>query len=242
MNTETHRITVGSMTVEIVRKAIKNLHVGVYPPHGRVRVAAPLALNDDAIKLAVISRLGWIKRQRAKFEAQPRQSKREMVTGESHYFLGQRYRLNVIKHKGAGKVMLRNKTAIDLYVRMGSDLAQREKVLQRWYREQLKALIPSLLEKWQRAAGVHVSNWGIKNMKTKWGGCNVEARRIWLNLELAKKPVQHIEYILVHELIHLKERHHNDRFTAIMTQLMPKWRHYKAELNQTPLGHGKWSY
>ena len=165
-----------------------------------------------------------------------------MVSGESHYFLGQRYRLKVIEHKGAGKVILRNKNAIDLYIRPGTDASQREQVLQKWYREQLKALMPSLLEKWQRAMDVQVSNWGIKKMKTKWGGCNIDAHRIWLNLELAKKPVQHIEYILVHELVHFKERHHNDRFTAIMTQLMPKWRHYKAELNQTPLGHGEWSY
>jgi predicted metal-dependent hydrolase len=165
-----------------------------------------------------------------------------MVTGESHYFLGQRYRLNVIEHKGAGKVILRNKTAADLYVRPGSDAARREKILQQWYREQLKTLIPSLLEKWKRVAGVQVTHWGIKKMKTKWGGCNIEDRRIWLNLELAKKPVRHIEYILVHELVHLRERHHNDRFTAIMTQLMPKWQHYKAELNRMPLGHGEWGY
>ena len=242
MNIESHRITVSGLSVEVVRKAIKNLHLGVYPPHGRVRVAAPLAVSDDAVKLAVISRFGWIKRQQAKFDAQPRQSRREMVNGESHYFLGQRYRLNVIEYNGAGKVVLRNKAAVDLYVRPGSDAEQREKVLQRWYREQLKTLVPPLLEKWQQALGVQVADWGIKKMKTKWGGCNVEARRIWLNLELAKKPVQHIEYILVHELMHLLERHHNDRFTALMTQFMPHWRHNREELNRAPLGHETWAY
>ncbi|PIP08785.1 MAG: metal-dependent hydrolase [Syntrophobacteraceae bacterium CG23_combo_of_CG06-09_8_20_14_all_50_8] len=242
MNIESHRITVSGITVEVVRKAIKNLHLGVYPPHGRVRVAAPLAVSDDAVKLAVITRLSWIKRQKAKFDAQPRQSQREMVNGESHYFLGQRYRLNVIEHNGAGKVVLRNKAAIDIYVRQGSDAEMREKVLQRWYREQLKALVPPLLEKWQQALGVQAADWGIKKMKTKWGGCTVEARRIWLNLELAKKPIQHIEYILVHELMHLLERHHNDRFTALMTQFMPHWRHNREELNRAPLGHETWDY
>ena len=138
MNIETHRITVSGITVEVVRKAIKNLHLGVYPPHGRVRVAAPLAVSDDAVRLAVISRLGWIKRQRAKFDAQPRQSQREMVNGESHYFLGQRYRLNVIEHNGAGKVVLRNKAAIDLYVRPGSDAETA--------REGLAAMVPRATE------------------------------------------------------------------------------------------------
>ncbi|MDO8723025.1 MAG: SprT family zinc-dependent metalloprotease [Syntrophales bacterium] len=242
MNIESHRITVSGITVEVVRKAIKNLHLGVYPPYGRVRVAAPLAVSDDAVRLAVIGKFGWIKKQRAKFDAQPRQSQREMVNGESHYFLGQRYRLNTIEQNGAGKVVLRNKAAIDLYVRPGSDAEMREKVLQRWYREQLKALVPPLLDKWQQTLGVQIANWGIKKMKTKWGGCNIEARRIWLNLELAKKPVQHIEYILVHELIHLLERHHNDRFTALMTQFMPHWRHNREELNRAPLGHETWDY
>ncbi|MGA3208772.1 MAG: SprT family zinc-dependent metalloprotease [Syntrophales bacterium] len=242
MNIETHRITVSGITVDVVRKAIKNLHLGVYPPHGRVRVAAPLAVNDEAVRLAVISRLGWIKRQQVKFEDQPRQSRREMIRGESHYFLGQRYLLNVIEHHNAGKVALRNKAIIDLYVRPGSDDEQREKVLQRWYREQLKALGPPLLEKWQQALGVAVADWGIKKMKTKWGGCSVEARRIWINLELAKKPVQCLEYIIVHELVHLLERQHNDRFTAYMDKFMPQWRLLRETLNQGPLGHETWKY
>lgn len=242
MNIETHRITVSGIAVEVVRKAIKNLHLGVYPPRGRVRVAAPLAVNDDAVRLAVISRLGWIKRQRAKFEAQPRQSRREMINSESHYFLGRRYRLNVIEQNSAGKVVLRNKTIIDLYVRPGVDAEKREKVLQRWYRGQLKVLVPSLLEKWQQTLGVEVADWGIKKMKTKWGGCNVEARRIWLNLELAKTPVQCLEYIIVHELVHLLERHHNDRFTTHMDKFMPQWSLLRDMLNKSPLGHETWKY
>jgi predicted metal-dependent hydrolase len=147
MNTETHQITVNDITVEVVRKAIKNLHLGVYPPHGRVRVAAPLAVSDEAVRLAVIGKLAWIKRQQAKFEAQQRQSQREMVSGESHYFMGQRFRLRVIEHLGVGKVVLRNKAFMDLYLRPETSAEQREQMLQRWYRKQLKALLPSLLEK-----------------------------------------------------------------------------------------------
>ena len=241
MNTEKHQITVSGLTVEVVRKAIKNLHLGVYPPHGRVRVAAPLAVSDEAVRLAVIGKLAWIKRQQAKFEAQPRQSRREMVRGESHYYLGQRYRLRVIEHHAAGKVVLRN-ASIDLYVRPETRPDQREQVLQRWYREQLKALVPPLLEKWQVVLDVEVADWGVKKMKTKWGACTIDAQRIWINLELAKKPVQCLEYIIIHELVHLIERHHNDQFRKLMDQFMPHWRLHREELNRGPLGHETWDY
>jgi hypothetical protein len=242
MNTKKVEIRVSGLAVQIVRKDIKNLHLGVYPPNGRVRVAAPLALTDDAVRLAVISRLGWIKRQRAKFEGQPRQSEREMVTGESHYFLGQRYRLKVIEHHGAGKVVLPSKSTLALYARQEASLVQRKQVLQCWYRKQLKELIPPLLEKWQTTLGVQVSDWGVKKMKTKWGACSVYPRRIWLNLELAKKPVQCLEYIVVHELIHLLERYHNERFIALMEQHLPIWRVWRDMLNHAPLAHENWSY
>jgi len=228
--------------VDVVRKAIKNLHLGVYPPHGRVRVAAPLAVSDEAVRLAVIGKLGWIKRQRARFEDQPRQSKREMVSGESHYFLGQRYRLNVVVQGGPGRVAIRNKRTIHLFVREGSDTAQRERVLLAWHRQQLKALIPPLIARWEAAMGVKVAERGVKQMKTKWGACNIEARRIWLNLELAKKPVQCLEYIILHEMVHLLERHHNDRFIKLMDSFMPQWRLHRAELNRAPLGHATWKY
>jgi predicted metal-dependent hydrolase len=237
-----HQIMVNGLSVEVVRKAIKNLHLGVYPPHGRVRVAVPLAVSDEAVRLAVIGKLAWIKKQQAKFEAQPRQSQREMVGGESHYFLGQRYRLRVMEHHAAAKVELRNKTFMDLYVRPEVGAEQRKEVLQRWYRRQLRMLISDLLEKWQAILDVQVANWGIKKMKTKWGACNVEARRLWLNLELAKKPVQCLEYIVVHELVHLIERHHNDRFIAIMDKYLPQWRLHREELNRAPLGHVTWEY
>jgi predicted metal-dependent hydrolase len=242
VNTKTQLITVQGLTVEVVRKAIKNLHLGVYPPHGRVRVAAPLAVSDEAVRLAVIGKLAWIKKKQAKFEAQVRQSKREMVNGESHYFLGQRYRLRIVDHRGAGKVILQNKSFIDLYVRPNASAEDREKVLYRWYREQLKTMIPPMLEKWQLMLGVHAADWGIKRMKTKWGACNVEARRIWINLELAKKPIQCLEYILTHELVHLIEPHHNEQFIEIMDRFMPQWRLYREELNQAPLGYDRWDY
>jgi predicted metal-dependent hydrolase len=242
MNTETHQIMVNGLRVEIVRKDIKNLHLGVYPPNGRVRVAAPLRVNNDAVRLAVIGKLGWIKRQQARFEAQPRQSRREMVSGESHYFLGQRYRLRVVNHDGPAKILVPNKSTIELRTRLDTDNQQRERVLQRWYRQQLRELIPPFLDKWQTIAGVQVNEWAIKKMKTKWGACNVNARRIWLNLELAKKPVQCLEYVIVHEMVHLLERHHNDRFIALMNQFLPQWRLHRDDLNRAPLAHETWSY
>lgn len=235
-------VSISGLDVEVVRKEIKNLHLGVYPPHGRVRVAAPLAVSDDAVRLAVIGKLGWIRRQQAKFARQPRQSQREMVAGESHYFMGQRYRLRITEYQGAAKVVLRNKAMIDLQVRPGTDMAQREAVLLRWHREQLKVMIPPLLDKWQPLLGVQVAHWGVKKMKTKWGSCNIDARRIWLNLELAKKPAQCLEYIVVHELVHLLERRHNARFTGLMDTHLPTWRVSRDELKSAMLGHEVWDH
>ena len=240
MTTDTFHIKVSGLTVDIVRKDIKNLHLGVYPPNGRVRVAAPLGVSNDAVRLAVIGKLGWIKRQRAKFYAQPRQSPREMVSGESHYFQGRRYRIRIVEHEGAGVVLLRNKTTMEIRVRPETTSEQRLHILQRWYRAQLKTQVPVLLEKWEPLLGVAVAHWGVKKMKTKWGSCNVEAGRIWLNLELAKKPPQCLEYVVVHELVHFAERHHNDRFVALMERHLPNWRTYRDELNQAPLGHEEW--
>lgn len=237
-----HQVAVDGLVVDVVRKNIKNLHLAVYPPNGRVRVAAPLRVNDEAVRLAVISRLAWIKRQQAKFEGQDRQSAREYVSGESHYYQGRRYRLNVIYHDSLSRVIIRNKTILDLYVRTGSDTAQRERVFLAWYRGQLKAMVPPLIAKWEPILGVTVAEWGVKQMKTKWGTCNIEARRIWLNLELIKKPALCLEYIVVHEMVHLLEHHHNDRFTAYMDKVMPQWRLHREELNREPLGHVTWDY
>lgn len=235
-----HHITVSGIRVEVIRKDIKNLHLGVYPPDGRVRVAAPLVLGNEAVRLAVIDKLGWIKRQKAKFAEQPRQSQREMVNGESHYFLGKRYRLRVHEQDAPASVAVRGIASLDLFVRPGTSTEQREAVLLRWQREQLKALIAPLLDKWQPILGVQVADWGIKKMKTKWGSCNPASRRIWFNLELAKKPVPCLEYIVVHELAHLLERHHNDRFTALLDTNLPQWRQCREMLSTSPLGHEDW--
>ena len=242
MTTDNHYITVSGLSVEVVRKNIKNLHLGVYPPLGRVRVAAPLAVSDDAVRLAVVGKLGWIKRQRAKFQAQPRQSQRRMVSGESHYFMGQRYRLRVVEGSIPMRVVLRGKAALDLFVRPETNTERREELLQAFYRAELKKLIPTLLDKWQPILGVEANAWGIKKMKTKWGTCNIAARRVWLNLELAKKPIQCLEYILVHELLHLIERHHNDRFRSLMDQYLPQWQAHRDELNRSLLAEERWSY
>ena len=242
MTTNAHQIKVGKLIVDVVRKDIKNLHLAVYPPLGRVRVAAPLRVNDEAVRLAVISRLSWINKQKSKLTNQARQSEREYLSGESHYFQGRRYRLNVIWQSGKPYAAIRNKSTIDLFVNRLSDKVQREEVMLKWYRQQLKDQIPPLLTHWEKVMGVHVSDWRLKKMKTKWGTCNIEANRIWLNLELAKKSSQCLEYIIVHEMTHLLERHHNDLFIRLMDKFMPQWRVYRDELNHSLLVHEVWSY
>lgn len=240
--TEKHQITVSGLVVDVVRKDIKNLHLGIYPPGGRIRVAAPLRVNDEAVRLFTISRLSWIKRQQEKFEQQERQSPREFVSGESHYYQGHRYLLNVLYHNGVPTVTIRNNKTIDLIVRPNSDMLSRKRTLTAWYRHQLKAEIAPLIAKWENIIGVTVNEWGIKQMKTRWGTCNIEAGRIWLNAELIKKPVHCLEYIIVHEMVHLLERHHNQRFTAYMNRFMPMWQYYRQELNREPLAHEEWEY
>ena len=241
-NAVSDHIEVQGTPVEVVRKDIKNLHVGVYPPSGRVRVAAPMRLDDDAVRLAVTSRLGWIRRKQAAFEQQDRQSQRELVTGESHFYAGRRYRLDVTERDCPPTVRLRNNTTMELCVRPGASRDVREAVLHRWYRRQLRDQLPSLLDKWEPKVEARVAEVRIKRMKTRWGTCSRDARRIWLNLELAKKPASCIEYILVHEMVHLIERSHNDRFRDLMDWLMPQWRVYRDELNRAPLAHVDWRY
>ena len=240
MNTKATQIAVGGLSVEVVRKSIKNLHLGVYPPHGRVRVAAPHGMSDEAVRLAVVTRMAWIKRQQVKFNAQPRQSERAYVSGETHYFWGQRYRLHVIDGAQAGRVHVRNSRAMDLYIRKGSDRTQRERVLLDWCRRELRARASPLVMRWSNDFGIEPPLWGIKRMKTKWGSCNIEARRIWLNLELIKKPPHCLEYIIVHELAHFFERNHTDRFVALMDRMLPQWRTVRDELNAEPLAHEEW--
>lgn len=237
-----HQIVVNDIVVDIVRKDIKNLHLGVYPPHGRVRVAVPLYVEDDAVRLAVISKLAWIRRQQQQFQAQERQTERQYISGESHYFQGQRYLLNVEYRDETPSVKIRNKKILELIVRPNSTVEQRGRVLLEWYRQHLKQQTAPLIEKWQPIIGVEINEWRIKQMKTKWGSCNIEARRIWLNLELAKKPVQCLEYIIVHELVHLLERHHNERFIQFMDSFLPNWRMLRDELNREPLAYETWDY
>ena len=242
MATDRRHIDVRGISVEVVRKDIRNLHVGVYPPKGRVRVAAPHRLDDDAVRLAVISRLAWIRRRRGEFERQERQSRREFVTGESHYFEGRRYRLDVIEHEGPPAVRLLNNTTMILRVRPDTGRDARETVLRQWYRHRLRDRLPALVAKWGPRVGVVVNDVRIRRMKTRWGSCNADAGRIWLNLELARKAATCLEYILVHEMVHFLERRHDERFHELMDGLMPQWRLHREELNRAPLAHEDWRY
>ena len=167
---------------------------------------------------------------------------RGYISRESHYFLGRRYLLNVIYHDGPGGVSINGKPSIDLFVPNRASRTKRERILHQWYRKELKALIPPLVSKWERITGLHVVAWGVKKMKPRWGSCNQKARRIWINLELAKKPLQCLEYLIVHEMVHLLERRHDDKFVAHMDKLLPQWRSLRDLLNRFPLRHEKWGY
>jgi len=236
------QITISNIEIDVVRKDIKNIHLAVYPPTGRVRIAAPLSVNEDAIRLYAISKLGWIKRHQRKFAGQERISPREYKNRESHYFQGKRYLLNIIETDAPPKVVLKNKTYIELYIRPETSTAKRHKIMNEWYRTELKKLIPELIEKWQKRMDLKVNEWQVKLMKIKWGSCNIEKKRIWLNLELAKKPIHCLEYIIVHEMVHLSERHHNDRFLYYMDTYLPNWKQLRTELNKLPVSHADWSY
>jgi len=240
MEALSHHITVGGLKVAVTRKAIKNLHLGVYPPEGRVRVAAPLAVSDEAVRLAIVEKLGWIRRQQAKFAAQPRQSARAMVDRESHYFMGKRYLLHVVPKKGTAEIVLRPGSVMELQIRPDASKEYRARVLQHWYREQLKGMMPPLLDKWHPRLGVEATDWSIRKMKTRWGTCSPETGRIRLNIELAKKPPQCVEYIVVHELLHLIERKHSDRFMSLLTDHLPHWQLLRQELNATLLPYEDW--
>lgn len=242
MSTDTKSIRIRNLNVEVVRKDIKNLHLGVYPPNGRVRVAAPLAVSNQAIRLAVIGKLAWIRRQREKFDNQPRQTAREAVSGESHYLFGRRYRLNIMNTTGRPQVLLPTKTKMELHVPKRASKAERLAVLDKWYRQQLRLAAEPLLEEWQNSLGVRLEFWGVKRMKTRWGSCNHQASRIWLNAELAKKPLACLEYIIVHELLHLIEPTHNDRFIALLDSNLPDWRIRRRTLNSAPLSNEHWTY
>jgi hypothetical protein len=235
-------ITISNIKIDVVRKDIKNIHLAVYPPTGRVRIAAPLKVNEDAIRLFAVAKLGWIKRNQKKFEGQERISQREYKQRESHYFQGRRFLLNITETEGAPKVILKSKKFIELFVRPETTVEKRHEIMTEWYRVQLKKQIPEIIEKWEAILKVKVSDWQVKQMKTKWGSCNIEKKRIWVNLELAKKPEHCLEYIIVHEMVHLLERHHNERFLYYMDTYLPTWRQLKTELNKLPVSHADWSY
>ncbi len=235
------QIILGDIHIDVVHKNIKNVHLSVHPPNGRVRVSAPLRMDIDTIRVFVISKLGWIKKQQVKLREQVRESPREYINRESHYYLGKRYLLKVIESSMPAKIV-RKHDILELHIDSNSSSEKRRTTLENWYRQQLKEIVPKYIQKWEAKINVKVKEYAIKKMKTKWGTCNREAGRIWLNLELIKKPILCIEYIIVHEMVHLLERKHNENFILHMDKLMPKWRFYREELNRSPLRHENWSY
>lgn len=235
------RMQIGSISVDVIRKDIKNIHLAVYPPSGRIRLASPMDVRDETLRLFTIAKLAWIKRQQRKFQTQERESKREYVSRESHYLFGKRYMLKVAFHDAPPRIELVGQTML-LYVREQMPAAKRHGFVKIWHRSMLQAKVQPLLTKWETKIGVKASKCDIRLMKTLWGSCTPRNKRICLNLELAKKPTKCIEYIIAHELTHLKERHHNARFVKLMNEAMPKWKMYRDELNRLPVSHRDWGY
>lgn len=240
MNSNSSMMTVGTIEAQVLRKPIKNLHLCVLPPSGDVRVTAPLGMKDDAIRALIATKLIWIKKQRVKFENQKRETNRKYISGETHFYLGKRYRLEVIYKDKPPRVELRGKNKIILVVRPRTSINKREKIIREWYRTELRPLVEKYVNRWEKKIGVKTKMWGIKRMKTRWGTCNQKSGRVWLNLELAKKPIECIEYVIVHELVHLIERTHSEKFVRLMTKHLPKWRSDKDELNRFILAHEEW--
>jgi len=237
----TTQIELGDIKVDVVLKDIKNIHLSVYPPNGRGKISAPLRMDMDTIRVFAISRLGWIKQQRKKFREQARETPREYLDLESHYVWGKRYLLKVIEVCEAPSVELKHNKMI-LRVRPGTADEKKQAVVDAWYREQLKKAIPPLIAKWEPLMDVKVERFFVQRMKTKWGSCNHKARNIRLNTELAKKPPECLEYIIIHEMTHLLEPTHNSRFIALMDRFMSKWQFYRDRLNQLPVSHENWIY
>lgn len=240
MSTANAYLTVAGINVDVIFKDIRNLHISVYPPMGRVRVAAPDRMDEDTIRRAIIQRLPWIKRQRDELQKAERQSTRQMLSGETHYVWGQRYLLDISRTSGNHAVEIDGDT-LWLKTPPGSDAGERRATLDRWYRRQIKTAAPTLLEKWQPIIGVEVDKVVVRRMKTKWGTCIAPSRTIWLNPELAKKNPRSLEYIVVHELVHFHERSHNDKFVTLMDHYLPGWRALRDELNAAPLAEEEWS-
>ena len=239
MSTAKTYLTVANLGIDVVYKDIKNLHISVYPPAGRVRVAAPDSTSQDTIRLAIVQRLPWIKQQQEQLQNAARQTKRQMESGETHYVWGQRYILDSSRNSGNFRVEISGQT-LWVVTPAGSNSDVKRAALDRWYRRQLRTALPTLLEKWQPIIGVEVDNTVIRRMKTKWGTCVPRSRTIWINPELVKKNPRCLEYIVVHELTHFRERKHNQRFTTLMDQFLPDWRARRDELNGAPLANEEW--
>ena len=240
VNTSMQEIHISNITVEIRKKNIKNLHLSVNPPEGSVRISAPSRMDLDTIRGFAVSKLGWIKKHQARLKNRVKEVSKEFISGESHTCLGKRYLLNIKELNQPSKVVLKHET-IEMYVRPNTGVNKRRAILDEWYRQRLIELSPGLISKYEAKMKVKVSEFGVKKMKTRWGSCNVKVKRIWLNLELAKRSIECIEYLVVHEMAHLLERRHNQRFTAFMDTFLPGWRFVKAELNKRPLCHDAWN-
>lgn len=236
-----HQIELGDIRIDVVLKNIKNIHLSVYPPTGQVRIAAPERMDLDTIRVYAISKLGWIRDQQRKFQAQERETPREYLNRESHYVWGKRYLLKVVEVEAAPSIELQHSRMI-LSVRPGSDERKKQEVLEAWYRKQIKAAVGSLIEQWEKRLEVTVEQVNIRRMKTRWGSCNHRKGRILFNTELAKKPRECLEYIVVHEMMHLLEPTHNAKFISLMDQHLPQWKAIRDELNRAPLGHVTWEY
>ena len=233
------KINLGDISVKVVKKDIKNIHLSVYPPTGAVRISAPLRMKSDTIRVFAISKLGWIKKQQEKLKKQDREAPRDYLDRESHYLWGERYLLKIVEEDAPPWVELKHKKIL-LYIRPEANQEKKEAMLDEWYREKLKEAIPPLIAKWEKLIKVKVNRFYVRRMKTKWGSCNSSAKSIRINTELVKKLPDCLEYIVVHEMAHLMEPTHNKRFVALMDSLIPKWEFYRDMLNQSPLRHESW--
>lgn len=235
------QIILADCLIEITRKNIKHVHLGVYPPNGSVRISAPLCTDLNKIRVFAISKLSWIKKQQQKIQQQKREFPREYLERESHYLWGKRYLLKIIEEHSPTKIIQKHSCLV-MFVRPNTTQEQRANILSSWYREQLKAELPELIEKWAPILNIEVNKFYIQQMKTRWGSCNPQKQNIRLNTELAKKPLICLEYIVVHEMLHLIEPSHNTKFMTLMKQFMPKWHQVKEELNHLPVRHENWTY
>lgn len=231
----------GGITIEILRKDIRNVHLSVHPPAGRVRIVAPRHSSDEAIRAFAISKLGWIRRQQARLQEQERETPREFLDRESHYVWGRRLLLRVIEVDGAPGVEL-SPRRLTLRVRPRTPASKRGQVLDEWYRGQIRLALPPLLARWAHVMGVGVPRVFVQRMKTKWGSCNPRLATIRLNTELARKPPECLEYLVVHELAHLREPTHNHRFLTLMDRFLPAWQAVRQTLNRLPVRHADWEY